>query len=131
MKVRCKASQSISDLPSSEHTKRHHTMLSLVANVASDVTLATFDGSMPDLKFVELNDPVMGGKSTGTWSVDAAKHVGVFDGTVLVRRTTHECHITANVAVPSRGARLLRPVGMPLQPDVRAGRPVAQGARLH
>jgi len=58
-------------------------MLALVANVASDVTLATFDGSMPDLKFVELNDPVMGGKSTGTWSVDAAKHVGVFDGTVL------------------------------------------------
>merc|ERR1712190_613976 len=34
-------------------------------------------------KFAELNDPVMGGKSTGTWEVDASHKVGVFDGEVV------------------------------------------------
>merc|ERR1712190_674070 len=34
-------------------------------------------------KFAELNDPVMGGKSTGTWEVDASHKVGVFDGDVV------------------------------------------------
>merc|ERR1712190_490669 len=32
---------------------------------------------------IELNDPVMGGKSTGTWSVDTQEKVGVFDGAVV------------------------------------------------
>jgi hypothetical protein len=48
------------------------------------VTLATFDGAPgTTFKFVELNDPVMGGKSTGTWKVDTANKVGVFDGEVV------------------------------------------------
>ena len=38
----------------------------------------------------ELNDPVMGGKSTGTWHVDAAKFVGIFDGEVHKRWATGE-----------------------------------------
>merc|ERR1712217_50913 len=51
---------------------------------APEVTLATFDGaSGTTFKFVELNDPVMGGKSTGTWTVDGANKVGVFDGEVV------------------------------------------------
>lgn len=51
---------------------------------ASEVALATFDGaSGTTFKFVELNDPVMGGKSTGTWTVDGANKVGVFDGEVV------------------------------------------------
>jgi len=48
------------------------------------VTLATFDGAVgTTFKFVELNDPVMGGKSTGKWSVDTQEKVGVFDGDVV------------------------------------------------
>jgi len=49
---------------------------------AAGVTLATFDGApATTFTFTELNDPVMGGKSTGTWTVDPKKF-GVFDGDV-------------------------------------------------
>jgi len=42
--------------------------------------LVTFDGaSSTTFTFNELNDPVMGGQSTGTWTQGA---IGVFDGTV-------------------------------------------------
>jgi len=34
---------------------------------------------MGNTKFVELNDPVMGGKSTGTFSVNANSNFGIFD----------------------------------------------------
>merc|ERR1712187_623115 len=55
---------------------------SLADNVG--VTLATFDGAAgTTFKFAELNDPVMGGKSTGTWKVDSVEKVGVFDGEVV------------------------------------------------
>lgn len=48
------------------------------------VSLATFDGaSGTTFKFTELNDPVMGGKSTGTWHVDSAAKAGVMDGDVV------------------------------------------------
>lgn len=51
---------------------------------AADVALVTFDGSpATSFKFVELSDPVMGGKSTGTWHVDEAGKFGVFDGEVV------------------------------------------------
>merc|ERR1712187_627859 len=44
--------------------------------------LVTFDGSSgTTFKFVELNDPVMGGKSTGTWSLGAG--FGILDGEVV------------------------------------------------
>jgi len=47
------------------------------------VPLATFDDAAgTTFKFIELNDPVMGGNSTGTWSLDAAGKFGVFDGEV-------------------------------------------------
>jgi len=49
--------------------------------VASDIVLASFDGT-PDTTrtWKQMNDPVMGGKSTGTFSVkDGA---GIFDGFV-------------------------------------------------
>lgn len=49
---------------------------------AAAVTLVAFDGAPGAVsKFAELNDPVMGGKSTGTWSVSSG--VGVFDGEVM------------------------------------------------
>mmetsp|Transcript_48782 Transcript_48782/g.87862 ORF Transcript_48782/g.87862 Transcript_48782/m.87862 type:complete len:382 (-) Transcript_48782:72-1217(-) len=55
--------------------------LLLAASARADVTLVSFsDGSV---EFKELNDPVMGGKSTGTWHVDEAGHFGVFDGEVV------------------------------------------------
>jgi hypothetical protein len=51
---------------------------------SAGVTLATFDGAEgTTFKFVELNDPVMGGKSTGTFKIDAENKVGVFDGEVV------------------------------------------------
>lgn len=53
-------------------------------STTAGVTLATFDGATgTTFKFTELNDPVMGGKSTGTWKVDTNEKVGVFDGEVV------------------------------------------------
>jgi hypothetical protein len=47
------------------------------------VHLVSFDGApSTTFKFQELNDPVMGGKSSGTWAVDSKSKVGVFDGDV-------------------------------------------------
>lgn len=44
--------------------------------------LVTFDGTPSTTHtFVELNDPVMGGQSTGTWTVNSS--VGLFDGAVV------------------------------------------------
>jgi len=47
------------------------------------IPLVSFDGAIPLSKFVELNDPVMGGQSSGTWSVDAVGKYGTFNGHVL------------------------------------------------
>merc|ERR1711988_1466911 len=45
-------------------------------------SLVTFDGSSgTTFKFVELNDPVMGGRSTGTWSL--GNGFGILDGEVV------------------------------------------------
>merc|ERR1719235_2732975 len=47
------------------------------------IDLATFDGeTATTFTFVELNDPVMGGQSTGTWHVDTTAMEGIFDGEV-------------------------------------------------
>jgi len=56
--------------------------LCFVAASTAELTLVSWDGSSPHT-FVELNDPVMGGKSTGTWSVDTAGKYGTFDGEVV------------------------------------------------
>jgi len=49
---------------------------------AASGSLVTFDGAgSTTFKFVELNDPVMGGKSTGTWSL--GKGFGIMDGDVV------------------------------------------------
>lgn len=54
-------------------------VLSLEAK-SSGVKLITFDGDATTThEFKELNDPVMCGKSSGTWTVDASGF-GVFDG---------------------------------------------------
>lgn len=48
---------------------------------AVDLPLVTFDGAAGStFEFKELNDPVMGGQSTGTWHVEAQR--GIFDGSV-------------------------------------------------
>lgn len=62
--------------------------LSVLAGIANGdnggVTLATFDGAAgTSFDFTEVNDPVMGGKSKGTWSVDATEKVGILDGEVV------------------------------------------------
>jgi len=58
-------------------------MLSTVLATVSDVKLTSFDDAVPLAKFVELNDPVMGGLSTGTWTINTAGKYGVFNGTVV------------------------------------------------
>lgn len=57
-------------------------LLALCAKAAAtDVPLATFDGAAATTHtWKEMNDPVMGGKSTGTFSISGG--VGVFDGEV-------------------------------------------------
>jgi len=58
--------------------------LQLALSAASGMSLVTFDGAAgTTFVFKELNDPVMGGKSTGTWNVDAKEKVGIFDGEVV------------------------------------------------
>jgi len=55
----------------------------LLANVAADDVLVTFDGAQgTTYKFVEMNDPVMGGQSTGTWTLSDQGY-GIFDGEVV------------------------------------------------
>jgi peptide methionine sulfoxide reductase MsrB len=57
--------------------------LAAAVAAAETVELASFDGAPgTTFKFTELNDPVMGGKSTGTWHIDQAGKYGVFDGEV-------------------------------------------------
>merc|ERR1711970_866499 len=52
------------------------------AQESTSGSLVTFDGAdTTTFKFVELNDPVMGGKSTGTWSL--GKGFGIMDGEVV------------------------------------------------
>lgn len=59
-------------------------MLLLAAATAGEIPLVTFDGvKETSHEFKELNDPVMGGKSTGTWTVDVANKLGVFNGEVV------------------------------------------------
>ena len=59
-------------------------LLLVAAHGASAVELVTFDGApATTFNFVELNDPVMGGLSTGTWALNATAQAGVFDGEVV------------------------------------------------
>ena len=58
-------------------------MLAAVLASFADVPLVSFDGPIPLSKFVQLNDPVMGGRSSGSWSVDAAGKFGTLNGRVL------------------------------------------------
>jgi len=61
-------------------------VISTAAYASSDVRIVTFNGaSGTTFSFTELNDPVMGGKSTGTWSLGGSKpnQYGIFDGEVV------------------------------------------------
>merc|ERR1711907_80884 len=55
----------------------------LLCATAATINLATWDGAAGTIfNFVELNDPVMGGQSAGTFTIDSSTKVGVFDGEV-------------------------------------------------
>mmetsp|Transcript_75042 Transcript_75042/g.148548 ORF Transcript_75042/g.148548 Transcript_75042/m.148548 type:complete len:128 (-) Transcript_75042:51-434(-) len=55
------------------------------ASISNEIPLVTFDGAKGTThKFAELNDPVMGGKSTGTWSLNTTGGFGIFDGEVVI-----------------------------------------------
>jgi peptide methionine sulfoxide reductase MsrB len=59
-------------------------LLMVAARGAGAVELVTFNGApATTFRFVELNDPVMGGLSTGTWALNATAQAGVFDGEVV------------------------------------------------
>lgn len=56
--------------------------LALGVGASSDIILATFDGSKATThSWKQMNDPVMGGKSTGTFTESGG--LGVFDGEVV------------------------------------------------
>jgi len=56
----------------------------LLFNVFADDFLVTFDGaSGTTFNFEEMNDPVMGGQSTGTWTVNTDEGFGIMDGEVV------------------------------------------------
>jgi peptide methionine sulfoxide reductase MsrB len=55
------------------------------AGAPTTIPLVTFDGAAGTTHtFRELNDPVMGGKSVGSWSIDKGQGVATFSGTVNV-----------------------------------------------
>merc|ERR1711907_27047 len=59
--------------------------ISLLAITATalNVPLATWNGNKGTaFDFKELNDPVMGGQSSGTFTVDTAGKFGIFEGVV-------------------------------------------------
>ena len=58
-------------------------MLSSILYALGDVQLTSYNGAVPLRSFVQLNDPVMGGLSTGTWAVNDEGKFGVFNGTVV------------------------------------------------
>lgn len=58
--------------------------LLLVTAAAKHVTLLTFDGTPgTTFTFHEMNDPVMGGQSTGDFTIDKTRGVGIFHGEVV------------------------------------------------
>jgi len=60
------------------------TIALLLAYLSADDLLVTFDGaSGTTFKFVEMNDPVMGGESTGTWTVNTDEAFGIMNGEVV------------------------------------------------
>jgi len=64
------------------HFAKYKKAAALVSAASAGLPLVTFDKS-PETTFTfqELNDPVMGGKSSGTWALGAS--YGIFDGEVL------------------------------------------------
>jgi len=60
---------------------RFSTLAAVLASTATGLDLITFDGSQTYV-FTELNDPVMGGQSSGTWNLNKTGEFGVFDGEV-------------------------------------------------
>jgi hypothetical protein len=61
-------------------------LVSVITLVVAEVTyLATFDGATStSWDWDETNDPVMGGKSVGTFSLDKTNKKGVFNGTCAI-----------------------------------------------
>lgn len=54
----------------------------LLVTAFADIEIATFDGATT-LNWREQNDPVMGGGSVGTFTIDSVQKVGVMNGTVV------------------------------------------------
>ena len=55
----------------------------IIGATSATIKLATWDGaSATTFNFAELNDPVMGGQSNGTFSINSADKCAVFDGEV-------------------------------------------------
>jgi len=60
-------------------------LLSVVGIASADVTIATFDGAKATtLTWKEQDDPVMGGKSKGSFTIDKEAQVGIFNGTCAI-----------------------------------------------
>ena len=61
------------------------TLLATASAWPAGLKLATFDGNKTTShSFVDMNDPVMGGKSHSTWAVDEEAKAGVFAGACVI-----------------------------------------------
>jgi len=100
------------------------------AAVEKEILLVTFDGAEgTTFSFVELNDPVMGGVSSGTWAVNSDSKYGVFDGEVAdVPKLKAPGFIKA--AADGAFADASSAAGGYLQLEVRSSTPYYQGFRV-
>lgn len=59
-------------------------VMAAAAGVQADVTLEDFAGGSSRLSWKQMNDPVMGGKSIGTFEIDKPLGAGIFKGTCAI-----------------------------------------------
>merc|ERR1719498_1824173 len=96
---------------------------------ATTVPLVTFDGAAGTThKFTELNDPVMGGQSTGTWT--EADGVATFDGQVNIVPTLKAPGFIEGWANDGHFADASAAAGGALVLTVRSNTPNYEGFRV-
>jgi hypothetical protein len=96
----------------------------------SDMQLVAFDGNpATTFEFKALLDPVMGGRSTGAWSVNTDGHYGILDGEVAdVPSLKAPGFITAHAE--GKFSDVSKAIGGSLVLMVRSSTPEFQGFRV-
>ena len=95
---------------------------------STSVTLVTFDGKIPHI-FRELNDPVMGGRSNGTWT-ESGNGYGTLDGYVNTVPKLHAPGFIEAWSDDGHFADASSTVGGDLVLTVRSSTPNYEGFRV-